>query len=812
MSIRWKLALSFLVILVLFGLNILIHYVGNQERGRSLGELRSAYERQVLVAEIREDLGKRTREVEIGVVLGYEPEQIEAFRGRLEELDEKIDRFVALSASGDRAGAAAFALLYKTLHNGWLDFYEGLEESAGSGEAGTPEEAGVEEGNESGDVQDPAVASGAEEVAEATEDEAEEPPNPTAPAETVRQRLDLLWEIERQWVDNAAQSFRDVTQRFDQLTRLIFLFSTLVAVLVASLISAYLTRGLRILESGARRIGAGQLDRRIEVKSSDEIGKLAAAFNDMSEKLRISRDKLEEARAAAEDANQAKSSFLANMSHELRTPMNAIIGYSEMLLEDAEDEGQEETSSDLQKILAAGKHLLALINDVLDLSKIEAGKMTLFIETFPVKNLIDDVSATIAPLVEKNQNELKVEITGGVDEISADETKLRQTLFNLLSNASKFTEKGTITLHVESYGDEVEKRYRWAVRDTGIGMTPEQMAKVFDEFTQADSSTTRKYGGTGLGLAISKKFCQMMGGDITVESVAGEGTTFTVDLPAVVSETPVKIPAAKSKAAKRESAAAPGADTVLVIDDDPATLDLTRRFLTKEGFEVVTASDGKTGCKLAKEVLPRVITLDVMMPGMDGWAVLRELKKDEATADIPVIMLTMLDERELGFALGASEYLRKPVDRERLAKLLEGYRSSPGENQRALVVDDEAATRKLLKKGLVKAGWRVDEAENGRVALDRIEAALPDLILLDLMMPVMDGFEFLTQLRSKDAWRKVPVLVVTAKELTDEDRARLSGRVEQVLHKEAYSRDELLGEVGELVRTCVERSRRTDGD
>jgi signal transduction histidine kinase/CheY-like chemotaxis protein len=788
MSIRLKLALSFFVILALFSLNIVIYYVGNQTRGKSLDALQSAYQRQILVVEIREDLDKRSREVVLAPLLEYRAEQIETIRELLDELGIKIVRVVTLSVVDDRTEAAAFATHYKELQDGWLSFYETLE--AEPAPEPTDETAAADETSVDAALEDAPL-----ELSERLVELAQE---------AVR-LLNTLSESSRQRVDDATLAFSDQSDRFNNLAGLVFAVSTLVTVLVASLFSVQLTRRLSDLEIGAKNIGAGELDRRIEVRSRDELGKLAVAFNDMSDKLRQSRDKLEEARAVAEDANQAKSAFLANMSHELRTPMNAIIGYSEMLLEDAEDEGQKETVSDLQKILAAGKHLLALINDVLDLSKIEAGKMTLFIEAFSVKTLLDDVSATIAPMVDKNHNQLKIEL-GDVDEISADETKVRQTLFNLLSNASKFTEKGTITLRAESYDGADGKRYRFAVEDTGIGMTPEQSDKVFDEFTQADSSTTRKYGGTGLGLAISKKFCQMMGGDITLASVVGEGTTFVVDLPAVVSDQPAPIPVM----ATREMAfVAPGADTILVIDDDPVTLDLTQRFLSRQGFKVVTASDGKSGCELAKQVLPRVITLDIMMPGMDGWAVLKELKRDEKTTDIPVIMLTMLDERELGFALGASEYLRKPIDRERLAALLKRFRSPQTETQRALLVEDEADTREILRSGLERAGWTVDEAQNGRVGLQRVKAALPDLILLDLMMPVMDGFEFLIELRASEAWRKIPVLVVTAKDLTDEDRERLSGQVEQVLHKQAYSHDDLLSEVGELVRTSVERSRRT---
>ncbi|MFQ5761367.1 MAG: ATP-binding protein, partial [Acidiferrobacterales bacterium] len=324
---------------------------------------------------------------------------------------------------------------------------------------------------------------------------------------------------------------------------------------------------------------------------------------------------LRKAKELAEAATQAKSSFLANMSHELRTPLNAIIGYSEMLQEEAEDLGQEGFLPDLNNIHIAGKHLLSLINDVLDLSKIEAGKTEVFLETFDVPTVIRDVVATIRPLIEKNANTLQVDCADDLGTIHADLTKVRQALFNLLSNASKFTEHGTITLEAAR---EVVNGGPWIsfqVRDTGIGMTPEQMEKLFQAFSQADASTMRQYGGTGLGLAISRKFCQMMGGDITVESVFGQGSTFTIQLPAEVADRKVSQAPRAERLPARAVQVPKDAPTVLVVDDDPAVRDLMRRFLNKEGLHMVAAADGKEGLRLAKELHPDAITLDVLMPG-----------------------------------------------------------------------------------------------------------------------------------------------------------------------------------------------------
>jgi GAF domain-containing protein/CheY-like chemotaxis protein/anti-sigma regulatory factor (Ser/Thr protein kinase) len=501
-----------------------------------------------------------------------------------------------------------------------------------------------------------------------------------------------------------------------------------------------------------------------------------------------------------EIASRHKSEFLANMSHELRTPLNAIIGYSEMLEEDAADLDGGRLVPDLQKINAAGKHLLELINAVLDLSKIEAGKMELYVEEFGVARLIQDIAAVIQPLAEKNGNRLAVECAAAAGTMRADMTKVRQALFNLLSNACKFTERGTVSLVVSRETVKDDDWLSFRVSDTGIGMTPEQMSRLFQEFSQADAATTRRFGGTGLGLALSRRLCRMMGGDVMVESEPGRGSTFTIRLPASVPE------------ARREATpAAPAAGvpsmagTVLVIDDEEAVRDLMQRFLTREGFGVTTVSSGAEGLRLAREIMPDAITLDVMMPGLDGWAVLAALKANPETADIPVIMLTMLDDRNLGYALGASDYLTKPLDRERLAAVLKKYRR----DLPVLVVDDDEPLRQLMRRILEREGFTVTEADNGRVALERAREAAPGLVVLDLMMPEMDGFEFVAEFRRHEGWRAIPIIVVTAKDVSDEDRERLNGGVERILQKGAYTREALLREVRDLVAACVARQGRS---
>jgi PAS domain S-box-containing protein len=517
---------------------------------------------------------------------------------------------------------------------------------------------------------------------------------------------------------------------------------------------------------------------------------------DVTEK-KVMELQLEDARDAAEAANRAKSTFLANMSHELRTPMNAIIGYSEMLAEDAEDEGHDEMVPDLEKINAAGKHLLALINDILDLSKIEAGRMDLFLETFDLRQMLEEAVATVMPLIDKNENRLETEFATDLGNVRVDLTKLRQALFNLLSNAAKFTERGTITLAAEKATRDDEEWLRLSVADTGIGIAADKLEAVFEEFSQADDSTTRDYGGTGLGLPISRRFCQMMGGDITVSSELGKGTTFTIELPSRVDALEAAQSAAKSEQPKAREVA-PGVRPVLVVDDDPASRELLERTLEGDGFSVVTASSGEQGLELARKLKPSLMTLDVLMPSMDGWTVLQEVKADPELRNIPVLMISIAGDKDMGYTLGAVESLTKPVDRDKLRELARQYSLSAG-GGRALVVDDDEGIRSLFQRALTEDGWEVDEAENGAIALEKVAKNRPDLVLLDLMMPVMDGFEFVMHYRKLEGCGATPIIVVTAKDLDQSEKENLFGGVERIVEKGALTRQQLLKQVRELV-------------
>jgi signal transduction histidine kinase/DNA-binding response OmpR family regulator len=498
------------------------------------------------------------------------------------------------------------------------------------------------------------------------------------------------------------------------------------------------------------------------------------------------------ARDQAEAMSRTKSSFLANMSHELRTPLNAIIGYSEILQEDAAYKEDKGPIDDLQKIESAGRHLLGLINNILDLSKIEAGKMDAFIEEVNIQALFKEVLSIVKPLADKNENIIEVFCPADIGSFHSDQTKVKQCLLNLLSNANKFTSKGTLTL---TAAREDNSRICFCVSDTGVGMTEAQLGQLFEAFSQTDASTTKRFGGTGLGLAITKHFCTMLGGDVTVESMPGTGSTFTIKLP-----DQGLVPAAVESPAPA-AVVADGRATVLVVDDDPTVCRLLAKTLEKEGYRVVSARNGVEALALAREHRPQAITLDVLMPQMDGWRALKELKADASLRDIPVIMVTVLNERGMAIPLGAADFVTKPVDRKRLMAILREHCASPN-SASILVVEDDLPTRETLCRSVASMGYVAHVAVNGRSALDWLgNHPVPSLILLDLMMPEMDGFEFLQELRKRSAFVDVPVIVVTAKGLTAEDVRILSGQTERIIAKgQAYLTELAAAVRGRLAR------------
>lgn len=582
---------------------------------------------------------------------------------------------------------------------------------------------------------------------------------------------------------------------------IIFIVSSIIGLVLADYISRSISRPIKRLTFIAQKITQeSNFDLRVNIKSNDEVGSLATSFNHLIAKTnelmchqKQYTEKLEEAKQMAEEASQSKSNFLANISHELRTPLNAIIGYSELLQEEAEDIGEDEFVADLEKIQGAGRHLLGLINDILDISKIEAGRMDLYLENIEIKPLIKEIVDTISPLMDKNNNQFIVNVDDNVTKMYADVTKVRQILLNLLSNSSKFTDQGTIELQV-NLDQQNSDWIQFQVKDTGIGMTKEQINKLFQAFSQADASTTRKYGGTGLGLAITKKFAEMMGGNITVTSELNVGSNFIVRLPLQVSKPnpnlkPKSLPSASTSVINQNSG-----NTILLIDDDPLAHELIERSLAKEGYKIVATTDPQQSIELARKIHPKAIILDVMMPKMDGWSVLALLKEDSELAHIPVIMATIIQDKNLGYALGATEYLIKPFQSEQLKAILQKYQFNQP-NHVAMVVDDDSMNRELLKNILEKNGLTVLTAENGIKALNMIKSRKPELLLLDLMMPEMDGFELSKILKEDPEYKDIPIIIITAKDITVEDRQRLNGFVQTFFQKGAYSHQTLLQEI-----------------
>ena len=607
--------------------------------------------------------------------------------------------------------------------------------------------------------------------------------------------------------------------------------------LVAYWLNMHITRPLSALSSWATQVSrAKDFNARAVKHNDDEVGTLVDSLNTMlaelakqesirswneileteiRERKEVERD-LIEMRNRAETANKAKSQFLANMSHELRTPLNAIIGYSEMLQDVMLDEelDRAELAGDVDKIRSAGKHLLSLINDILDLSKIEAGKMDLSIEAFNADELIQDVLGTITPLAESRGNQLRVNVAGQIGILYSDVTKIRQILFNLLSNAVKFTHHGQVDLTCVRSHDATGEQVEFSVHDSGIGISRENLEMLFKPFSQADASTTRKYGGTGLGLAISRSYAKMLGGDIEVSSAVGRGSTFSVKFP-------VRLDSSEELFAERQT---PGHEfmgsgeprgpleltQLLLIDDDEAVHNILRHQLSRHGYQVHSAMSGKEGLQMAQDGQFDVIVLDILMPELDGWQVLQKLKSEPKTQAIPVVLYTIVADKEKGYALGADDYLVKPISKSKLLATLKNYRRSS--SNKVLLIDDDQHTRELIDAYLTDMDYQLIKAQNGREGLDTLQLEQGIMIiLLDLIMPVMNGFEFIDEVRRHPEFAKIPIIVISAHDLSNKERSLLLQHTQVIIKKGEYSRQELIGNIETILGNQRDARKRSGG-
>ncbi len=568
--------------------------------------------------------------------------------------------------------------------------------------------------------------------------------------------------------------------------------------LIGLFVGGFLVGPLRDVIAIARRIAAGTESLEGLQTGGDENGdeaqQLRHAVGLMARRLQAQLADLEAERTRAEHAehdatggSRAKSAFLASMSHELRTPMNAIIGYSEMLQEDLENTVDETSLQDLGRIHRAALHLLSLINDILDISKIEAGKMDVYPEPFSIPILIEDIVSAWEPDVARSGNTLSVELDEDLGTMYSDVSKVRQVIGNLLSNAAKFTEDGEVFLTGRFDAGFVE----FEVRDTGIGMSPGELDRIFQAFEQGDTTSTRSYGGTGLGLTLVNRIVDMLDGTFEVTSELGVGSCFVV-----------RFPLSQGERTVTPSHGTPerGQGTVLVIDDDKSIQQWLHRALSREGFGVVIADSGEAGIAAARDVQPVLITLDLEMPGMDGWDVLSMLKSDPVTSEIPVVIVSVQDIQGQGFSVNAVDYLTKPVDRRRLLTLAHKYGTALDEGHILLVEDDEA-TAEMVRRVLTRDGYNVERVSNGQEAL--AVTSRPALVMLDLMMPELDGFGFLEAIRDEPRWAGVPVVVMTAMSLTPAQKSRLLQQVQGVVSKGGANSEDLLKNVVSTARRMV---------
>lgn len=618
----------------------------------------------------------------------------------------------------------------------------------------------------------------------------------TKPIVEIEDRINSITEETRDSMDEQANYMRKIF--------ICSIFGILIiASAIALLLSKTITKPIIALAKSSDAIGRGELEQKVVVNTKDEIGKLADSFNTMAIKLKNSYEDLEQkvsertrelaiANKQLQEASQAKSEFLANMSHELRTPLNSIIGFSEILQEKTFGDLNERQKRYVSNIHTSGKHLLGLINDILDLSKVEAGKIELNYEEFPLREMLSECQTLVNTMASKKNISLGFKVADGLSTINADPTKFKQILYNFLSNAIKFTpDGGTVNVAAKLENGMVQV----SVKDTGIGIAKGHQDMIFEEFYQVDSSYSKQYKGTGLGLPLTKKLVELHGGKIWVESEPEKGSTFSFTMPLRAEKELTEAPAVEEE---KVSIKEEGKPTILVVEDEKQASELLALYLEEAGYQVVCAFDGVEAIEKAKELKPSIITLDIILPKKDGLEVLRELKSLPETKDIPVIIISMVENNELGLSLGAADYLIKPIDKKELIRKLGdfGFTTKVKEKQiNILVVDDNPKDIELLTSILEPEGFGVIKAYGGKEGIDLAIEKQPNAIILDLLMPKVSGFEVVHRLKKHSKGKDIPIFIYTAKDLNEEEKQSLNDNVISIMQKGKYTKEDLLKDI-----------------